>query len=84
MENLNITGIKTADEYAREERARLKLNISSKSYRELRDMFGITKKEEQQRERIHAEQEAKQAETVPEQVILIPPLQYNYDYPHME
>ena len=83
MEKMNISGIKPADVYAKEEQERLKLAISNKSYRELREMLGVAEKEEQQRAHIRAEKAKKRA-SEPESPKLDPPLRYNYDYPHME
>ena len=84
MENMNISGIKPADVYSKEEQERLKLAISNKSYRELREMLGVAEKEEQQRARIRAERAKRRTAEPDSQTKHDPPLKYNYDYPHME
>lgn len=84
MGKMNISGIKPANVYSKEEQERLKLAISNKSYRELKVILGIAEKEEQQRAHIRAEKARKRAAEA-ESPKLNPPLRYNYDdSPHME
>jgi hypothetical protein len=81
--NMNFTGIRPADEYTKEEQARLQLNTSEKRYAELRNELGITKKEEEQRAKIQSER-AKKPKAKPVQRLQSPPLEFNLDYPNMD
>ena len=83
MDNMNLKGIKPADEYIREEHERLKLNVSDEKYRELKDELGITEKEQRARALLKAEK-AKMAIIEPEPERPNPPLLFNFDYPGME
>lgn len=73
--NMNINGIRPAEEYFKEEQARLRLNVSDEEYDKLRDELGITRKERAQR--IRAQPKSKKPAEVE------PPLKYNLDYPFM-
>lgn len=49
MGNTNFTNIKPAEEYNKAEQERLKLNISEKDYRQLKEELGIASKEREAR-----------------------------------
>ncbi len=47
--NLNINGIRPAEEYDKEQQARLKLPISEEEYKQLKEDLGIAQKEREAR-----------------------------------
>ena len=81
MINTNIN-IKPADEYNKAEQARLKLNISEKDYKKLKDDFGISKREEENRKKAAREKSSTKFEfdMTPEPG-LKNPLEFNLDMP---
>lgn len=51
MENmdLNINGIRSAEEYNKEQQARLKLQTSEEEYKQLKEVFGVAERERELR-----------------------------------
>ena len=79
MENMNLTEIKTADEYNKTLQDNLKLNIPEEEYLKLKEDLGIAKKEQYNREKAAKEESEKHAQTVRERSER--PLDYNCDLP---
>ena len=53
--NLNINGIRSAEEYNKEQQARLKLQTSEEEYKQLKEDLGIAQKEREARRKAISE-----------------------------
>lgn len=70
--NINIDGIRPANDYFKEEQERLKLNITEEEYEKLKDELGIKRRTKHTRARAQ-----------PKHIEVEPPLKFNCDYPFL-